>query len=401
MRGKYSKFLTSIIISILFFSTSAIPATYKCGAGLNPVEQIICDDKDLSELDNGLGIAYKEAKSRASTSNEVADIVATQRDWIRHRNTCGTRDCIQHMYEDRTRELLYSSKADVVGAVKTPARSENILSAKEAAREQAKKLFDRDVVAQTVGAQSKDYSVQAEMEYRSTRKDDYSQGASLSESKDNNRPVAYDNQHESNSAGATAQKHDSVEEPANKMAAGQNNINVSIANSEPKNDRSSLNDGKPGFFKFAWLAIYKIFNLIWNFIFDAFNFIWSAICDIFNYIWNLVYNILLIVAIFGMLVLALIGAALGGMGSQSGGGSSGRDGGGVTGGGIFGQREKRTISHAVQRGQYVYVYDQNHESFVTRSGELYGYSSSTFSIKRGGLVETYDQDGELRGTHRL
>ncbi len=49
------------------------------------------------------------------------------------------------------------------------------------------------------------------------------------------------------------------------------------------------------------------------------------------------------------------------------------------------------ISVAIQRGKYVYVnYEKNHQ-IASKYGELYGFTSSTYSIKNGNYVYTYDE----------
>lgn len=46
---------------------------------------------------------------------------------------------------------------------------------------------------------------------------------------------------------------------------------------------------------------------------------------------------------------------------------------------------------AQQKGDWVYVYDENNRELWTRSGELYGYTSSTVTIKRDGWLFMYNE----------
>lgn len=48
------------------------------------------------------------------------------------------------------------------------------------------------------------------------------------------------------------------------------------------------------------------------------------------------------------------------------------------------------ISVAVQRGTYVYAYDERNAQIACQSGELYGFTSTTFSVKRGNYIYTYN-----------
>ena len=49
------------------------------------------------------------------------------------------------------------------------------------------------------------------------------------------------------------------------------------------------------------------------------------------------------------------------------------------------------ISTAVQKGEYVYVYDERNRTLAIQHGQLSGYTSSTFSIRRGSYIYTFDE----------
>ena len=49
------------------------------------------------------------------------------------------------------------------------------------------------------------------------------------------------------------------------------------------------------------------------------------------------------------------------------------------------------ISVAVQRGGYVYVYNEKNMQIASQHGELYGFTSSTFSVRRGNYVYVYNE----------
>ena len=62
------------------------------------------------------------------------------------------------------------------------------------------------------------------------------------------------------------------------------------------------------------------------------------------------------------------------------------------------------IGNAVQRGTYVYIYDEKgHQkaSVPTGSGPkdgLKGYTSSTVNVQRGSYIYTYDEKGHQTGS---
>lgn len=51
------------------------------------------------------------------------------------------------------------------------------------------------------------------------------------------------------------------------------------------------------------------------------------------------------------------------------------------------------ITVAVQRGSYVYVYGEGNKHLFSKDGTLYGYTSTTVSVRRGNVVYTYDTRG--------
>lgn len=56
------------------------------------------------------------------------------------------------------------------------------------------------------------------------------------------------------------------------------------------------------------------------------------------------------------------------------------------------------ISVAIQRGDYVYVYDEKNHLIGSQYGELYGFTSGTFSVKRNKYVYTYDEKKHIVST---
>lgn len=57
------------------------------------------------------------------------------------------------------------------------------------------------------------------------------------------------------------------------------------------------------------------------------------------------------------------------------------------------------ISHAIQKGSGVYVYNEKNEMIFCKIGELYGYTSSSVSIKKAFCIYVYNDKGALKSTH--
>ena len=48
------------------------------------------------------------------------------------------------------------------------------------------------------------------------------------------------------------------------------------------------------------------------------------------------------------------------------------------------------IALAIQRGSYVYVYDEKNHQITYRYGKLVGFTATSFSIHRSGCIFVYD-----------
>ena len=58
------------------------------------------------------------------------------------------------------------------------------------------------------------------------------------------------------------------------------------------------------------------------------------------------------------------------------------------------------ISTAVQRGSWIYVYDERNNQCASISGDqLMGFTSTTVSVKRGSWIYVYDEKGSQMSSH--
>src|SRR5215467_3600209 len=97
------QFSIPIVLAVLLSRPlSALATSFDCSQLLTAVEQMICSDAELSQLDDKLANAYKATKSRAPTSTRLA---SDQRQWLAGRDACTDRQCIRASYETRLREL--------------------------------------------------------------------------------------------------------------------------------------------------------------------------------------------------------------------------------------------------------------------------------------------------------
>lgn len=51
------------------------------------------------------------------------------------------------------------------------------------------------------------------------------------------------------------------------------------------------------------------------------------------------------------------------------------------------------ISVAIQKGNYVYAYNEKNVQLFTRQGDLYGFTSSTVAIRRDKYIYVFNEKG--------
>lgn len=57
------------------------------------------------------------------------------------------------------------------------------------------------------------------------------------------------------------------------------------------------------------------------------------------------------------------------------------------------------IATAIQRGSFVYVYNERGSQMFSLSGELHGFTSTTVSIRRGSFIYVYNDKGSQISSH--
>ncbi|MCX2920603.1 lysozyme inhibitor LprI family protein [Stenotrophomonas rhizophila] len=115
-------------LAMVAVSTTAHAASFDCAKASTPVEEMVCGNEVLSELDSALADAY--AVARVRVMDDGALLRAEQRQWIAsRRNSCDTEACLEAVYRDRVIELRlvggYEDEAQIVaslpGAIKIAA----------------------------------------------------------------------------------------------------------------------------------------------------------------------------------------------------------------------------------------------------------------------------------------
>ncbi len=90
-----------IVILVLLaggMTLSAQAASFDCSKATTKIERMICDNPELSKLDEDLGLVYGEALEKAS---DPAVLKNEQLQWLKERNACGDADCAGFSYKER------------------------------------------------------------------------------------------------------------------------------------------------------------------------------------------------------------------------------------------------------------------------------------------------------------
>ena len=83
---------------------AATPA-FDCKKASGEAEHLICRDDALGTLDHKMADTYTQAKN-SFLGNEMKELVASQRAWIKRRNHCkNSKPCIAHAYQERIAQL--------------------------------------------------------------------------------------------------------------------------------------------------------------------------------------------------------------------------------------------------------------------------------------------------------
>lgn len=96
---------------VFFLFSSSFAASFDCTRSANKVEKTICSDNELSALDEGLSIQFKQLIDRTHVPKIF---IEEQRTWIKKdRNSCTDASCLKRVYLNRITELSKRLEEDV------------------------------------------------------------------------------------------------------------------------------------------------------------------------------------------------------------------------------------------------------------------------------------------------
>ena len=96
--------LSAILLGWIVLSAQG--ASFDCAKAGTKVEHLICDDPEISKLDDELGVAYKTALQDEKQADYIKYV---QKQWMKDRNECADVGCVKRAYEERLTTLSFSN----------------------------------------------------------------------------------------------------------------------------------------------------------------------------------------------------------------------------------------------------------------------------------------------------
>jgi uncharacterized protein YecT (DUF1311 family) len=89
-------------------------ASFDCAKASTKIEKIICDNPEISKLDDELSASYKTALQDEKQADAIRE---AQKQWIKGRNSCADAACVKRAYEMRLSSLDFTANVTTVPAV--------------------------------------------------------------------------------------------------------------------------------------------------------------------------------------------------------------------------------------------------------------------------------------------
>ncbi len=140
-----------VFILLLALTTlSLFGASFDCTKTKSHIEKVICQDEELSHLDEKLDSVYKEALVNGThydfyTPN-AKKMQQAQRQWIKKRDTCHVDvDCLVDMYRSRLSDLIHGDLDDKPPTQLSPVKYTLVLNENNAMCSHLLELYNHDI----------------------------------------------------------------------------------------------------------------------------------------------------------------------------------------------------------------------------------------------------------------
>jgi uncharacterized protein len=95
--------LLCILAAGATFAGNASAASFHCSSKSSASEKLVCNDPQLSDLDDHLAATYKRAKATSLDPNSIESARVEQ--WLWRQHNCTDKACVLNWYQRRIAEL--------------------------------------------------------------------------------------------------------------------------------------------------------------------------------------------------------------------------------------------------------------------------------------------------------
>ncbi len=94
------------VVLPLCIAVNVQAASFDCAKASTKVEHLICDNLEISRLDDELSASYKTALQDEKRAESIRQ---AQKEWLKERNSCADADCVKKAYGTRLQALTTST----------------------------------------------------------------------------------------------------------------------------------------------------------------------------------------------------------------------------------------------------------------------------------------------------
>lgn len=104
--SQHPRLAALIPLALACAATPAEGASFDCAKATTWIEEAVCEDETLGQLDERLAAAYRQARERSRADGAALErLTDQQRAWLQARDGCKLTPCLRRLYEQRVAEL--------------------------------------------------------------------------------------------------------------------------------------------------------------------------------------------------------------------------------------------------------------------------------------------------------
>lgn len=122
--------LSAALLIPFLLACAALPAqgaSFDCAKATTWIEQVLCEDATLGQLDERMSAVYQDAQAAVRGDAAAAErLLSEQKTWLAERDGCKLTPCLSRLYERRIAELTGSASAPRQAPATAPLEQQRI-----------------------------------------------------------------------------------------------------------------------------------------------------------------------------------------------------------------------------------------------------------------------------------